>query len=136
MQHSGCLDTSASLFQPLWHMESHGLLFYTNIVQDHIEACSDSVCWVAAAGIASELCTEEPAAFLSCRYAAALMDSSFWGAIRGHFNLLWCFSSLSSRICSSAHTESLHRCSPGFRFVSPLGGRKDSLSDLVFVMLA
>ena len=80
MQRAGCLATSAYPFQPLWHIEFHGLLFSTSIVQDHFEVPSHPVtvsAWVAAAGIASKLLAEEPAAFLSCRYAAALMDSSF-----------------------------------------------------------
>ena len=43
---------------------------------------------------------------------------------------------LSSRIRSGSPTESIHHCFQGFRFVFLLGGRKDSLSNIVFVTLA
>lgn len=43
---------------------------------------------------------------------------------------------LSSSVCSGSPTGSLHQSFQGFRFASPSGGRKDSLSDPVLLTLA
>lgn len=94
---------------------------------------SDSVCPGGSPRGSWQLGTEEPAAFLSCRYAAALTGSSFWGGILTFPGV----SLLSPAESIQVHpTESIHHCFQGFRFVSPGGGRKDSLSNLAFITLA